>query len=91
MLNSKNIEFESKALALINEAKIPVSVDYIARQLDTAWDTSRSILLGLAAEGRIKALRTMHGWVFSRREETAKEAMCAPQNKRGDVNGTTQD
>ena len=57
-------QMEEQALSLIGEARIPVTVDYIARKLDISWDTARSLLLGLAIHDRLKATKTMKSWVF---------------------------
>lgn len=57
-------QMEKQALNLIGEARIPVTVDYIARKLKISWDTARSLLLGLAIQDQLKATKTMKSWVF---------------------------
>lgn len=57
-------KLEPETLRLLNNAEIPITVDYIARELSIAWDTARAILLGLACQRRIKAIKTMKSWVF---------------------------
>lgn len=57
-------ELEKQAQTLVEDAKVPVTVDYIARQLHIAWDTSRSLLLSLALKGRVSAVKTMKSWIF---------------------------
>lgn len=57
-------EFETQALKLVQENDLPVTADYVARQLSVAWDTARALLLGLACQGKIEAIKTMKSWVF---------------------------
>jgi hypothetical protein len=57
-------ELENRAQTLVEDAKFPVTVDYIARQLHLAWDTARSLLLSLALRNRITAVRGMNSWTF---------------------------
>lgn len=57
-------KLETRALKLVNEIDIAVTVDYIARELSIAWDTARALLLGLACQGKIQAIKTMKSWVF---------------------------
>jgi len=55
-------ELECQALRLVQQAEMPVTVDYVARQLGVAWDTGRSLLLGLSCKGKLEKLdlRTHH-------------------------------
>ena len=62
-------ELEKQAQALVEGARVPVTVDYIARQLHVAWDTARSILLTLALKGRVSAVKTMKSWIFQTAQE----------------------
>lgn len=57
-------KLETQTLELVNESSIPITADYIARQLSIAWGTARSLLLGLACQGKIEAIKTMKSWVF---------------------------
>jgi predicted Rossmann fold nucleotide-binding protein DprA/Smf involved in DNA uptake len=57
-------ELEKEAQILVENAKVPVTVDYIARQLHVAWGTGRSLLLSLALKGHITAIKTMKSWIF---------------------------
>jgi hypothetical protein len=61
-------------LALIADAKIPVTVDFIAQNLKVSWDTARSLLLGLAIQERLKATKTMKSWIFEPRQAKKEEA-----------------
>jgi len=58
-------KLETQALKLVNETDIPVTVDYIARKLSVAWDTARALLLGLACQGKVQAIKTMKSWIFN--------------------------
>ena len=60
-----NPEVESQILDLLYEAKIPVSIDYVANHLEIAWGTARAILLDMALEGKIKAEKTTKSLIFS--------------------------
>jgi hypothetical protein len=57
-------DLETKTVALVEDADIPITADYVSKELRIAWDTARSLLLGLACQGRIHALKTMKSWVF---------------------------
>jgi hypothetical protein len=70
-INVDNLE--KQALTLIAEARIPVTVDFIAHNLKVSWDTARSILLGLAIQERLKATKTMKSWIFEAIEENKAE------------------
>lgn len=65
-------KLETQAQKLVSEADIPVTVDFVARKLSIAWDTARALLLGLACQGRIQAVKTMKSWIFKSLD--AKEA-----------------
>jgi len=58
-------EVEAKVLEVIRKAGIPVSIDYVAHQIGVSWHTARSILLKLAAEGKVKAINTTKSFVFA--------------------------
>jgi len=53
-----------KALRAIGEAKVPVTIDYVADRLSISWSTARAILLELALSGRIVAEKTLKSWIF---------------------------
>ena len=55
---------ETQALKIVTKSSIPVTVDYVARQLSIAWDTARALLLGLACREKIQAIKTMKSWIF---------------------------
>ena len=74
-------ELEEQALGLVNESHIPVTTDYIARKLHVAWDTARALLLGMACQNRLRAVKTMKSWIFQKLEETeAKDVFEKHQN-----------
>jgi hypothetical protein len=64
MLKLNIPELEKQAQALVEGAAVPVTVDYIARQLHIAWDTARSLLLSMALKGQVSAVKTMKSWIF---------------------------
>jgi len=57
-------EIQAKAVKLIKEAGMSVSVEYIAHNLDVAWATARGILFELALRREIIAEKTTKGWIF---------------------------
>lgn len=59
-----DLEREEKTKRLVEEAECPTNVGRVARELDIAWATARSTLLGLAVEEEISARRTENGWIF---------------------------
>ena len=65
-------EVEAKALELIREAGMPVSIDYVARSLGVSWQTARTILLYLVIKGKLKMIDTTKGPVFILRKESLR-------------------
>lgn len=56
---------QQSVLRIVEQARVPVSVDYVRHNLHSTWPTARAILFALALEGKLRALRTTAGWVFS--------------------------
>lgn len=83
MLKLNIPELEKQAESLVNDAKVPVTVDYIARQLHIAWDTARSLLLSLAVQGRVSAVKTMKSWIFQPTPEKKRKARLVGEEKEG--------
>jgi len=67
-----NPEVEARALELIREAGMPVSIDYVARRLGVSWQTARGILLYLTIKGKLKIMDTTKGPVFALIEEGSR-------------------
>jgi len=66
-------KLETQTLGLVNAAELPVTVDYVSRKLGVAWDTARALLLGLACQEKIQALKTMKSWIFSPKNGGGRE------------------
>jgi hypothetical protein len=58
-------EIGKKALQLIENMEMPVSIEYVSIGLGVAWATARMILFGLALKEKVVARRTTSGWIFS--------------------------
>jgi predicted ArsR family transcriptional regulator len=52
-------------IALLLKTSMPVSVDFVAKNLGLSWSTARAILMQLCLEGRLKATKTTKSWIFS--------------------------
>ena len=67
-------DLEKKIIQVIEEAGMPVSIQYVAYHVKVSWHTVRAILLKLAAEGKIKAMNTTKSWIFfiEKKEEEEK-------------------
>lgn len=59
---------EEAVLKLLDNAPLPVSIEFVAKKLGISWVTARGLLLSLALKGRIKALKTSKFWVFMSNE-----------------------
>lgn len=55
---------QKKALDIIQETKMPVSIDFVAFQCHISWVTARALLSQLVAEGRLRMAKTTKGWIF---------------------------
>ncbi len=58
-------QIAKQVLTVLGEAKIPVSIDYVANHLEIAWGTARAILLNMTVQGKIKAQKTTKSLIFS--------------------------
>jgi predicted ArsR family transcriptional regulator len=56
---------EKRALEIIVNAGMPVSIDYVAYNLKTTWPTARALLFKLASQGKVKAVKTTKSWIFT--------------------------
>lgn len=61
-------EIQANVVKLVKEAGMPVSVEYIAHNLDVAWATARGILFELALRREIIAEKTTKSWIFQWRK-----------------------
>ena len=55
----------SKILELVSKSIEPVTIDYIAKETELTWSTSRALLLMLSTEGKIHGQKTKNSWIFS--------------------------
>lgn len=53
-----------RIITVVEAAGIPVSVDYVATNLNMNWASARAVLLQLSLEGRLKAVKTTKSWIF---------------------------
>jgi hypothetical protein len=44
--------------------KNPVSIDFVAFNLNLSWVTARALLFTLALEGKLKCMKTSKSWIF---------------------------
>ena len=84
-------EFQARVVELLQNATMPVSVDYIAHNLSVSWTTARAILFELSMKDRIKAQKTSKSWIFwmpesesegVRKKALQVEANCVLRKKR---------
>ncbi len=57
-------EVEKHALRVVQDAKMPVSIDYVAQNIGFAWHQTRSLLFRLVAEGKLGMQNTTKSWIF---------------------------
>jgi hypothetical protein len=69
-----NPEFETKVVELIRETGKPVSTDFVANRLGVCWNTSRNVLMNMAFEGRLTAIKTTMGYVFTTKDDAPAES-----------------
>jgi len=60
-----NPSVQSNIVDLLRETDMPVSVDFVAHNLNIGWGTARAMLLNLAIQGRIKMEKTTKSLIFS--------------------------
>ena len=65
-----NPELEARVIKLVKRAGMPISIEYIAHNLDVSWATARAILLELALNDRIVAEKTSKSWIFRWKRRT---------------------
>lgn len=70
---ARRSELKEKALEIVGRAGKPVSIDYVAYHLKTTWHTARSLLMELAAEGRIEMIETTKSFIFTLPERSRAE------------------
>lgn len=58
------LKVEEKVINLLDQTRIPVSIDFIASNIGIGWGTARAILLTLSLERKIRYLKTTKSWVF---------------------------
>ena len=59
-----NVEYEKKRVLLLKTVKNPVSIDFVAFNLNLSWVTARALLFTLALEGKLKCMKTSKSWIF---------------------------
>ncbi len=59
-----DIDLRQEVIRRIEEAKQPVSVEYVAEALKLAWTTARAILLDLSLNGELAAIKTTKSYIF---------------------------
>ena len=58
---------KSEVKAYIDTLDMPFSVQDIAKEFGISWHSARAILLEMALEGELKAMKTTKGYIFFRR------------------------
>jgi Mn-dependent DtxR family transcriptional regulator len=56
---------QNSVIELLSKTKIPVDVEFVARQLGVGWGTARAILMDLALQGKVHMEKTTKSWVFT--------------------------
>mgnify|MGYP001054286553 FL=1 len=57
-------QFAERVFRLIEARGQPVSVEFVSHNLGICWVTAKTLLLSLAQEGQLEAVRTTMGYVF---------------------------
>jgi len=65
----EDVDTVGKVLHLIESTEMPVSVDFVARNLGLNWSTARALLMQLSLEGKLVAEKTTKSWIFSHKVE----------------------
>ena len=55
---------KEKTLRILEEARRPASITFVAKRLEVAWNTARLLLLTLEHEGLAESIRTTTGTLF---------------------------
>ena len=64
------MDLKQRIFDLVSSLDVPTGVNEIReRASGKNWESAKSILLELAMDGEIKAIKTYHGYLFMRREE----------------------
>jgi hypothetical protein len=62
-------ELETRAISLLEQENMPLSIGYVAYHLKVTWQTARSLLLKMSLRGKIKALETSKGFMFCPKQD----------------------
>lgn len=62
-------QIEAQVIGLLKDTNIPVSIDFVAYNLNIGWDTARAILLNLALQRKISSQKTTKSFIFSINEK----------------------
>lgn len=57
-------EVEAKIIELLQNTKIPCSIDFVAFNVGIGWGCASRALLNMALEKKIQSLKTTKGFVF---------------------------
>ena len=60
-----NPDIQNNVMSLLQETKMPVSIEFVAQKLSIGWGTARAILLNLAIQGKIRMQKTTKSLIFS--------------------------
>lgn len=64
------MDLRQRIFDLVSSLDIPTGVNEIRERAEGKnWESAKSILLELAMDGEIKAIKTSHGYLFMKREE----------------------
>jgi len=70
---------QRKALEIIAECSVPVSIDFVAFHCKISWGTARALLMSLVADRKLNAQRTTKGWIFFVGEEGQNRQVERPK------------
>ncbi len=65
MKSKSNEEYTKKTVEILEKQNMPLSVGFVAFHLNVTWQTARSLLLKLSLNGKIDAIETSKGMLFS--------------------------
>lgn len=69
------MDLKERIFDLVSSLNIPTGVNEIREKASGKnWESAKSILLELAMDGEIKAIKTSHGYLFMKREEYHSES-----------------
>lgn len=64
------MDLRQRIFDLVSSLEVPTGVNEIRERADGKnWESAKSILLELAMDGHIKAIKTSHGYLFMKREQ----------------------